>query len=186
MTNPLTKRAGRAISAVTATLAVAGIITATMTHQQDPQPSQAHSVTVTEAALEPTKPVDTKPVDPETVEAPVAAEPVQTVTNPSPAPEAATAPVEQPRTYKYAADMAAAGIAESDYGYVTDMLLEEEAASDHGWRVVPQGGRAVWYRAMRAPEGTLSNKLDWANRYVFATYGTWEVAHRQYVRAGNF
>jgi hypothetical protein len=93
-------------------------------------------------------------------EAPVvAAKPAETTTSPVTEPEAPVEPQAKPQTYKWAAEMTAAGIAAADHGYVTDMVLE-----DSGWRLVMRD-KTVWHLA-RQTQGTLTEQLIQVNKYV--------------------
>lgn len=113
-------------------------------------------------------------------EAPVAESPTETTTNPVAGPEAPVAAETTPQTYKWAAEMNAAGIAAADHGYVTDMVLE-----DFGWRVVMRD-KSVWHLA-RQTQGTLVEQLVQVNKYVEVRYaGSWVAAHSEYVSKGNF
>jgi hypothetical protein len=113
-------------------------------------------------------------------EAPVAEAPAETTTNPVVGPEAPVEPEAQPRTYKWAAEMNAAGIAAADHGYVTDMVLE-----DSGWRMMVRE-KPIWHLA-RQTQGTLIEQLTQVNNYVEVRYaGSWAAAHSEYVSRGNF
>lgn len=135
------------------------------------QPAVTQEVT----PVAPTEPV-TPTVTP--VDATITPAPVDTTPVPS-APVVAPAPAPAPITYKFAADMASVGIAESDYSYVTDTVLD-----DNGWRVT---GDKVWRKAVDGSSYTnLHDKLLFANNYVVANYGTWKAAYDSYVNRGNF
>lgn len=113
-------------------------------------------------------------------EAPVAQEPAETTTSPVIGPEAPVEDETQPQTYKWAAEMTAAGIDTADHGYATEMVLE-----DFGWRVVMRE-KPVWHLA-RQTHGTLTEQLVQANKYVEARYdGSWADAHQAYLSMGNF
>lgn len=121
------------------------------------------------------------PIQVETApEKPVAETPTETTTNPPAEPEAPTAPPAQPQTYKWSAEMNAAGIAPADHGYATDMVLE-----DSGWRMMVRE-RPIWHLA-RQTQGTLTEQLSQVNQYVEVTYnGDWAAAHAKYVAVRNF
>jgi hypothetical protein len=121
------------------------------------------------------------PIQVETVpETPVVQAAAETTTNPSTDAEAPTAPAAQPQTYKWSAEMNAAGIAPADHGYVTDMVLE-----DFGWRMAVRE-KPVWQLA-RQTQGTLTEQLVQVNKYVEVRYaGSWAAAHTDYMSKGNF
>lgn len=94
---------------------------------------------------------------------------------PAPAPQPQTpAPV----TYKWAAEMATAGIAESDYDIVTQLLLD-----DSGWVFV---GRSAWYKAGEcwANYRDLVGCLTIANLHINRTAGTWDKASQNWLTVG--
>ena len=160
-------------SALTVALAGAGITTV-MAAQQHNTPKHVASA---EKKAE-TKSTPAPATETQVQEAPAASvAPVEQA-----APVQATAPSapEQP-VYKWADQMAAAGIAESDYGYVTEMVL-----NDAGWRL---SGPGLWQRAQTTWQscgGDLVQCLQRADVWVKQYHGTWAQAHELYVRAGNF
>lgn len=98
-----------------------------------------------------------------------------TTTSPAPAP----APVAP--TYQFAVAMANAGIAQSDFGYVTDMVLDS-----NGWRLT---GPNLWQHANANNDGyneSITWNLGRVNYYVTATYGSWSAADAQWVSTGDF
>lgn len=113
-------------------------------------------------------------------EAPIKEKPAEATAEPVVEPEAPVEAETKPQTYKWSAEMTAAGIAAADQGYVTDMVLE-----DFGWRVVMRE-KPVWHLA-RQTHGTLTEQLIQVNKYVGARYeGSWAAAHAEYVAKGNF
>ena len=91
-----------------------------------------------------------------------------------------TIQVEEEVIYKWAAEMREAGIAESDYSFVTEMLLD-----DNGWRTT---GEHVWYKSKRTiGAGTLVGNLKFANDWVLKGYnGSWSQANQRFINSGNF
>ncbi|NHW45939.1 hypothetical protein HAV21_03380 [Paenarthrobacter sp. MSM-2-10-13] len=164
------------ISAVTAAIIGAGVITYMNQEQPKPEENQAvqiqardSSAVTHESTSDSPQPQDTQPVAVEP--APIVAEPVPT---PSPA------PVEQAELYVFAAEMAAAGFAEADYRYVNEMVLDAQ-----GWRTF-QRDKPVWHLARRT-QGTLTEQLSQVKLYVQVNYGgDWAAAHSKYVTVGNF
>ena len=167
------------ISAVTVAVLGAGVIV--YMNQEQPKPEENRAVqveardpnTVTHVSTsENPKPEDTPPVVVEP--APIVPEPA-----PTPAPEAST-PVQQTEPYVFGAEMAAAGIAEADYGYVTDMVLDAQ-----GWRTF-QRDKPAWHLARRT-QGTLTEQLSQVKLYVEVNFGgDWAAAHAKYVAVGQF
>ncbi|MFJ6416497.1 hypothetical protein [Paeniglutamicibacter sp. NPDC091659] len=149
-----------------------------MVQQQEPREEQL-AIRVTSGAVDP---ADTSaPNEPvlEAAEAPVVEE---TVTNPSPTVEEQPAPAEQSQTYAFAAEMAAAGISEADFGTVTTMTLDQS-----GWRLMQRSGDKPVWRLAQQTRGTLTEQLQQVNHYVQVTYGgSWSAAHDSYVNRGNF
>lgn len=149
-------------------------------HMVKPLPEQAKSNSSIRIADEDRDKVneDATPGQAETT--PVAETPAETTTNPVTEPEAPTEPETQPQTYKWAAEMNAAGIAAADHGYATDMVLE-----DFGWRMTVRE-KPLWHLA-RQTQGTLTEQLAQVNKYVEVRYeGSWATAHGEYVSKGNF
>jgi len=110
---------------------------------------------------------DTPPVVVES--APIVAEPVPT-----------PAPAQQSEPYTFATEMAAAVLAEADYKYVNEMVLDAQ-----GWRTYPRD-KPVWHLARRIT-GTLTEQLSQVKLSVEVTYGDdWFTAHAKYVTVGNF
>lgn len=102
--------------------------------------------------------------------------------SPKVTPQVSQAPV-APIVYKWADQMAAAGISESDYGYVTTMLLD-----DNGWRTT---GTPLWQgNAVTVGIGnnaeSIPPMLQRAVRWVAKYEGTWAVAYDRWNTAGNF
>ena len=133
----------------------------------------AQPVALTQPTVAPQPATDSSPVlasQPAVVEAAPATTQASAPIAPAPAP-----------TYIYSEVIRAAGIASSDDGYVTDMVL-----NDHGWRVY---GPNTWSHANQANEGN-SEPLVWnigrVNHYVIATYGSWSAAHDAWVSGGDF
>jgi hypothetical protein len=73
--------------------------------------------------------------------------------------------------------MTGVGIAESDQGYVTEMLLD-----DNGWRT---SGDNLW-RGFNDIDGSLKDRLNYASTWVRTNYGSWAAAYQQYKNTGNF
>lgn len=107
-------------------------------------------------------------------------QPVDVSPTPSVVPTDSPAPAPAPVTYKWSADMAKAGIASSDYDYVTQMVLD-----DNGWRT---SGPKLWqkYNAPFGGDGSLSAHIAFANRWVLQYHGSWSAAYNLWVNAGNF
>jgi hypothetical protein len=132
--------------------------------------------------VKPTKVTASTVVEKEQTVAPVAPE---VVAQPAPVEEATpvqpqVTQVEQEVTYKWAKEMSEAGISESDYALVTEMLLD-----DNGWRTT---GERVWYKSTRTiGAGTLVGNLKFANDWVIAGYnGSWSQANQRFINSGNF
>lgn len=107
----------------------------------------------------------------------------ETVVSPAPTPEAQStssepAPAQAPVAYKWAAEMAAAGIAEADYGHVTALLLD-----DNGWT---GGNGFTWQKAHSVYGRELVYQLYYANRWIANYQGGWAEAHALVDKAGNF
>lgn len=100
--------------------------------------------------------------------------------SPTATPVSTTAPAPTPVTYQWADDMAKAGIAPADYGFVTDMVLDS-----NGWRT---SGPKLWqkYNAPFGGDGSLAAHIAYANRWVLQYHGSWTAAHNLWVNAGNF
>lgn len=164
------------ISAVTVAFLGAGVII--YMNQEQPKPEENRAIhveardpsTVTHVTTSDNpQPEDTPAVVVE--QAPIVAEPA-----PTPPP----APVQQTEPYAFAAEMAAAGIAEADYGYVTDMVLDAQ-----GWRTF-QRDKPVWHLARRT-QGTLTEQLSQVKLYIEVTYGgDWAAANSKYMTVGYF
>lgn len=113
-------------------------------------------------------------------EAPVVPAPAKTTKSPVTEPEAPVEAQTRPQTYKWAAEMSAAGIDVADHGYVTDMVLE-----DFGWRMVMRE-KPVWHLA-RQTQGTLTEQLVQVSKYVEVRYvGVWAAAHAEWLSTGHF
>ena len=160
-------------SVLTVALLGAGVTTA-MTVKQDKQTPVSH-----------TQPVEKPAKKQEIKEAIVSApEPVLVEQPPQSQPtlqEEPVAPPVEPQTYKWADQMAAAGIAPEHYAFVTDMVL-----TDDGWRLF---GNRVWQGAGRAwavCHSDLSLCITHANEWVLRHHGSWEQANYIWNRAGNF
>ena len=106
-------------------------------------------------------------------------QPIPVDVAPAPAPAPTPAPTASPIVYKWADDMASVGIAQSDYAFVTDTVLD-----DNGWRLA---GDKIWHEAVNGSFYTnLHDKILFANNYVVTYYGTWQAAYDSYVNRGNF
>ncbi|MET4003875.1 hypothetical protein ABIB48_002613 [Arthrobacter sp. UYCu511] len=133
--------------------------------KQDPLPPIQYA--------EPSKPV---------LEAPAASSVNDTTTNPSTNPEAPESPTVQPQAHKFAAEMAAAGISESDFGIVEQLVLD-----NNGWRVYSANPDQPIWRLARQTKGELTSQLKDVVLYVQVTYdGSWSAAQDSYVNRGNF
>lgn len=107
---------------------------------------------------------------------------VQPVQQPEPVVE--TQEVTEPVVYKWAAEMAEAGVAESEYGYITDMVLNE-----HGWREYRHDPSAkLWQRSgMCNPrEYGLAQCIKSAVHWSVTHYGSIKNAHDAWVRNSDF
>lgn len=114
----------------------------------------------------------------------------QPVSSPQPPqPPQPTSPVSQPASqptapepvvYKWTQEMSAAGITETDYGYVTDMVLDE-----NGWRI--DYSKKLWQHAyIASKKSSLVESIQYADRWVKLHHGTWQQANEIWNRAGNF
>jgi hypothetical protein len=113
---------------------------------------------------------------------------VKSVTEPVVVPIVTTSTVvvsssELPVVYKWAAEMQEAGIAEENYGIVTEILLDE-----NGWRKPDGSGEKIWrYSTSQIGAGTLVGSLKFAQGWVADNYaGSWVDAQWRYVNSGNF
>lgn len=99
------------------------------------------------------------------VDAPEAPVIVEANTNPSSNTEAQPEPPVQPEAHRYAAEMAAAGISESDFVAVDALVL-----APYGWRVLPTPENNFVWRLSHQTQGTLTEKLSQVKLYVEVTY----------------
>ncbi|MDQ0869011.1 hypothetical protein QFZ70_001484 [Arthrobacter sp. V1I9] len=164
------------ISAVTVAVLGAGVIIYMNQEQPKPEENQAVQIQAREPSAVTHESTSDRPQPQDTP--PVVVEPAPIVTEPAPTPP--PAPVQQLEPYTFAAEMAAAGIAEADYGYVTDMVLDAQ-----GWRTF-QRDKPVWHLARRT-QGTLTEQLSQVKLYVEVNFGgDWAAAHAKYVTVGQF
>lgn len=93
------------------------------------------------------------------------------------------APTQPQITYKWAAEMAEAGVPESDYGYITDMVLNE-----HGWREYRHDPSAkIWRRHEHCnprAEG-LVNCIKYAVGWCNVNHGSIKAAYDQWTGVRN-
>lgn len=169
------KKINIVIAASAAVVVVGGAGVMAMQNQPKHENTDHVQSAVTEIVPEIKKPAGEEVKPEESVTQPVdqqpTPQPVQTVEEP-----VAPAPI----AYKWSNEMAAAGIAESDYGYITDMLLNDE-----GWKLI---GDKVWQNAAKC---WIANKdivlcLKSAQSWVKEYHGTWAQANAIWNRAGNF
>ncbi len=139
---------------------------------QDTTPAKSN------ASVSETEPTDAIAADVEPTPNTAASTAVAATTEPEqPSEPSAPAAQPQPASYTYAADMTGVGIAESDQGYVTEMLLD-----DNGWRT---SGDNLW-RGFNDIDGSLKDRLNYASTWVRTNYGSWAAAYQQYKNTGNF
>lgn len=100
----------------------------------------------------------------------------QIVQEPDPVPQ-----VEEPApvTYKWAAEMEAAGISESDYGIVSQLVLD-----DNGW---VRAGRNAWYKGGECwmLYHNMVSCLKYADAEIKNTAGTWQNASKRWLTIGQ-
>lgn len=176
----LLKRFPIKLTVISAAIILAGAGVTTYMAQQ-PQPTQKPTAKSVQIKVEQPQDQAEDAVPVTVVEGPAAPVDTKTTIDPSAQSNAATAPDTQP-TYKFADEMAANGIAESDYGYVTDMVLDT-----YGWRMAQRyPDKPLWHLA-RQTRGDLTEQLRQVNFYVSKFYeGSWSRAHETYVQTRNF
>jgi hypothetical protein len=134
------------------------------------QVNSANTEQVVEQQEEPVKAVEIKEMKKIEEEPAKPVEAPQSVSNEPTAPVVTQSePVEAPAQpqYKFAAEMAAAGIAEADYGLASDYLLD-----DNGWI---RSGANAWSKASEchAMYNDIVACLTYANNNVKTYWGTW-------------
>jgi len=130
------------------------------------------------ASVSETEPTDAVTADVEPATDTTAGAAVAATTEPEQPSEPSTPdPQPQPASFKYVAEMDAVGISQNDYGYVTEMLLDE-----NGWRT---SGDNLW-RGFNDIDGSLKDRLNYASTWVRTNYGSWAAAYQQYKNTGNF
>jgi len=163
------------IIASTLSIAIVTIMGVTAYMQE---PNQDTTPAKSNASVSETEPTDAVTADVEPATDTTAGAAVAATTEPEqPSEPSVPDPRPQPASFNYVAEMDAVGIAQSDYGYVTEMLLDE-----NGWRT---SGDNLW-RGFNDIDGSLKDRLNYASTWVRTNYGSWAAAYQQYKNTGNF